>query len=79
MSTAENMADAFEAEANTAPVVNVSGVDAPTVTEAPTSTPKFYTEEDLAKVRSQEKSKLYPELESLKSEVASLKKIELKL
>lgn len=74
MSTAENMADAFEAEANTAPVVNVSGVDAPTVTEAPTSTPKFYTEEDLAKVRSQEKSKLYPELESLKSEVASLKK-----
>ena len=74
MSTAETMANAFEAEASTAPVVNVSGVDAPTVTEAPTSTPKFYTEDDLAKVRSQEKSKLYPEIEQLKNEVASLKK-----
>jgi hypothetical protein len=52
----------------------VSGVDAPTVTEAPASTPKFYTEDDLAKVRSQEKSKLYPEIEQLKNEVASLKK-----
>ena len=75
MSTAENMAEAFEAEANTAPVVNVSGVDAPTVTdEAPTQTQKFYTEEDLAKVRTQEKDKLYPIVEQLKSEVASLKK-----
>ena len=75
MSTAENMAEAFEAEANTAPVVNVSGVDAPTVTdEAPTQTQKFYTEEDLAKVRTQEKDKLYPVVEQLKSEVASLKK-----
>ena len=75
MSTAENMAEAFEAEANTAPVVNVSGVDAPTVTdEAPTQTQKFYTEEDLAKVRTQEKDKLYPVVEQLKSEVAALKK-----
>ena len=75
MSTTENMAEAFEAEANTAPVVNVSGVDAPTVTdEAPKQTQKFYTEEDLAKVRTQEKDKLYPVVEQLKSEVASLKK-----
>ena len=75
MSTTENMAEAFEAEANTAPVVNVSGVDAPTVTdEAPTQTQKFYTEEDLAKVRTQEKDKLYPVVEQLKSEVAALKK-----
>lgn len=75
MSTAEQMADAFQVEANTAPVVNVSGVDAPTVTEeAPTQTQKFYTEEDLAKVRTQEKDKLYPVVEQLKSEVASLKK-----
>ena len=75
MSTAENMATAFEAEANTAPVVNVSGVDAPTVTEeAPTSTQKFYTEDDLAKVRSQEKDKLYPVVDQLKAEVAALKK-----
>lgn len=75
MSTAEQMAEAFQAETNTAPVVNVSGVDAPTVTEdAPTQTQKFYTEEDLAKVRTQEKDKLYPVVEQLKSEVASLKK-----
>ena len=73
--TAETMATAFEAEANVAPVVNVSGVDAPTVTEAePTSNQKFYTEEDLAKVRSQEKDKLYPVVDQLKAEVAALKK-----
>ena len=74
MSTAENMAEAFQAEASTAPVVNMSGVDAPTATEDVTSTPKFYTEDDLAKVRSQEKDKLYPVVESLKGEVAALKK-----
>ena len=73
--TAEVMANAFEAEANVAPVVNVSGVDAPTVTTTePTSAQKFYTDEDLAKVRSQEKDKLYPEIERLKEEVLSLKK-----
>jgi DNA repair exonuclease SbcCD ATPase subunit len=73
--TAEQMAAAFEAEANTAPVVNVSGVDAPTVTTTePISNQKFYTDEDLAKVRSQEKDKLYPEIERLKEEVLSLKK-----
>ena len=73
--TAEQMAAAFEAEANTAPVVNVSGVDAPTVTTTePVSNQKFYTDEDLAKVRSQEKDKLYPEIERLKEEVLSLKK-----
>ena len=73
--TAEMMADAFEAEANTAPVVNVSGVDAPTVTSGKTEpTQKFYTEEDLAKVRSQEKEKLYPEIDRLKEEVSILKK-----
>lgn len=75
---ANNMADAFEAEAGTAPVVNVSGVDAPTVATGldneSTKATKFYTEEDLAKVRSQEKDKLYPELERLKDEVLGLKK-----
>lgn len=35
-----------------------------------------YTEEDLKKVREQEKSKLYPQIESLKEELASLKKVE---
>jgi hypothetical protein len=74
METAENMAAAFEAEANTAPVVNVSGVDAPTVTTTDTAKSKFYTDEDLAKVRSQEKDKLYPQIESLKEELNSLRK-----
>lgn len=75
METAENMAAAFEADAGTAPVVNVSGVDAPTVTTTEqVNTQKFYTEEDLAKVRSQEKSKLYPEIDSLKEELNSLRK-----
>lgn len=77
MSDANNMATAFEAEAGTAPVVNVSGVDAPTVetvVDTPTKSNKFYTEDDLAKVRSQEKEKLYPEIERLKEEVSSLKK-----
>lgn len=72
--TAENMANAFEAEANVAPVVNVSGVDAPTVTTAETRNPKFYTEDDLVKVRSQEKEKLYPQIENLKEELLNLKK-----
>jgi len=75
METAENMASAFEAEAGTAPVVNVSGVDASTVTTTErVSNQKFYTDEDLAKVRSQEKEKLYPQIDSLKEELLSLKK-----
>ena len=74
METAENVAAAFEAEANTAPVVNVSGVDAPTVTTTDSVKSKFYTDEDLAKVRSQEKDKLYPQIESLKEELNSLRK-----
>lgn len=73
---ANQLADAFEAEAGQAPVVNVSGVDAPTVTTTNTAENKsrFYTEEDLAKVRSQEKEKLYPQIESLKEELNSIRK-----
>ena len=33
-----------------------------------------YTEEDLKRVREQEKSKLYPQIDSLKEELTSLKK-----
>ena len=76
--TAETMATAFEAEAGTAPVVNVSDVDASTVitsTERSSNRqPKFYTEDDLAKVRSQEKEKLYPQIESLKEELNAIRK-----
>lgn len=78
MSDTNAVVEAFEAEAGTAPVVNVSGVDAPTVEigieKEQAKTSKFYTEDDLAKVRSQEKEKLYPEIERLKEEVLSLKK-----
>lgn len=38
------------------------------------ATGKSYTEEDLRKVREQEKSKLYPQIDSLKEEVSLLKK-----
>jgi len=37
------------------------------------SDPKFYTEEDLAKAREQEKSKLYRRMDTMQSELASLK------
>jgi len=79
--TAEVAAEAFAAEAGVAPTVVDAGVDAPTVTASNTtsrqfkdSDSKFYTEEDLAKVRSQEKDKLYPQIEKLKSELEELKK-----
>ena len=54
MDNAETMATAFEAEAGQAPVVNVSGVDASAVTTTETArgNQKFYTDDDLAKVRS---------------------------
>jgi hypothetical protein len=60
--------NAFAEEANVTPVVN-SGTDAPTV-----DTSKFYTEEDLAKVRGQEKDKLYPQIEKLKEELDAIKR-----
>ena len=68
-------AEAFAAEAGTAPVV--ASVDAPAATTSlPTnsSTAQFYTDADLARVRAQEKDKLYPQIDALKEEVAALKK-----
>jgi hypothetical protein len=66
--TAVEAAAAFEAEAGITPsVVNAQE-------NAPAATQKFYTEDDLAKVRSQEKSKVYPELQSVKEELAALKR-----
>ena len=73
MDTATQMANAFSAEASgTTPVVNVSGVDAPAATGQVTN--RFYTEEDLQRVRSQEKDKLYPQIEELKGKVNLLEK-----
>jgi hypothetical protein len=75
METAEVNAEAFAAEAGTVPVVAQSS-DNEVVADAPTTkaTSKFYTEDDLAKVRSQEKEKLYPQIDKLKEELDSLKR-----
>jgi hypothetical protein len=75
MDTSANV-DAFAAEAGTTPVV--AGVDAPTATPSfSPNTPnanKFYTEEDLARVRGQEKDKLYPQIDKLKEELDAIKR-----
>lgn len=73
-------AEAFAADAGVTPAVTNADADASTVTRTPLSTTeapsgKSYTEEDLARVRSQEKDKLYPQIDSLKAEVAELKRI----
>lgn len=75
METAQANAEAFAAEAGTVPVVAESSGNS-VVADAPTTkaTSKFYTEEDLAKVRSQEKEKLYPQIDKLKEELDTLKK-----
>jgi DNA-binding transcriptional MerR regulator len=64
--------EAFASEVLTSPVAASSGVDAPAATSANGN--KFYTEEDLAKVRSQEKDKLYPQIDKLKEELDLIKK-----
>jgi hypothetical protein len=72
--------DAFAAEAAavsnvTPPVAAPMGVDAPAATTTtPETKSKFYTEDDLAKVRSQEKEKLYPQIDKLKEELDALKR-----
>lgn len=73
--TAEVAAEAFAAEAGVAPTVVDAGADASTVTPPDSASRQFkYSDEDLAKVRSQEKDKLYPQIEKLKSELDELKK-----
>jgi hypothetical protein len=64
--------EAFNAEANVPPTTAETGVDAPAATSS--NGQKFYTEEDLAKVRSQEKDKLYPQINSLKEELDVIKR-----
>ena len=72
----EVLAEAFEAEANQAPTIVYAGVDPPTVKTTKTAeSSKFYTDDDLAKVRSQEKDKLYPQIEKLKSELEEIKQM----
>lgn len=76
METANASAEAFAAEAGTVPVVAQSSDNA-VVADAPTTkatSRQFYTEDDLAKVRSQEKEKLYPQIDKLKEELETLKR-----
>lgn len=75
METAQANAEAFAAEAGTVPVVAESSGNS-VVADAPTTkaTSKFYTEDDLARVRSQEKEKLYPQIDKLKEELDTIKK-----
>jgi len=81
MSTADSQtnAEAFEAEAGVAPIaVNAdapaSDVTPVSSTDATVAASKVYTEEDLSKVRAQEKDKLYPQIDSLKAELAEIKR-----
>ena len=85
LSTAENQsaaAEAFEAEAGVTPVVVSPDADASTATDTSIFTQgqnekssKVYTDDDLAKVRAQEKDKLYPQIEKYKAELEELKKL----
>lgn len=66
---------AFAAEAKAVSNVNPvaeTGADAPAATNEQGQ--KFYTEDDLAKVRAQEKDKLYPQIEKLKEELDLIKR-----
>lgn len=66
--------NAFNAEAQISnPVAADLGADAPAATSNE-PTQKFYTDEDLAKVRSQEKEKLYPQIDKLKEELDLIKR-----
>lgn len=64
--------EAFASEANVSPVATPTGVDAPAATTA--NNAKFYTDEDLARVRSQEKDKLYPQIDNLKEQLDVIKR-----
>jgi len=72
-------AEAFAAEAGATPVV--AGVDASTATTSNTfstntTSTQFYTDADLARVRAQEKDKLYPQIDKLKEELDALKRVQ---
>lgn len=65
-------ADAFAAEAGVTPEVVTTVEGTPTVSERVSD--KFYTEEDLSRVRSQEKSKLYSQIEGMKEKLSILER-----
>jgi len=63
-----NTTNTFNPAADTAKVSNIE------YSSATDSTSRFYTEEDLARVRSQEKDKLYPQIDKLKEELDAIKR-----
>lgn len=71
-STVVDSAAAQEAFASETAPQATKAAPSPLVT--PVTTEKSYTEDDLKKVREQEKSKLYPQIDSLKDELNLLKK-----
>ena len=71
MSETTNVVDSAAAQEAFASEVNPQ---ATIETPVQTTEHKGYTEEDLKKVREQEKSKLYPQIDSLKEELSLLKK-----
>ena len=76
--TSVEAAEAFAADSGVTPTVVDAGVDASSATPLETPTQpingRSYTEDDLAKVRAQEKDKLYPQIDKLKSELEELKR-----
>lgn len=63
-----NTTNTFNPAADTAKVSNLE------YSPATDTTSRFYTDEDIAKARAQEKDKLYPQIENLKEELSVLKK-----
>ena len=69
-----NIVDTPEAQEAFKLDIPVATEEKTTPTREVTNSDKSYSEDDLKKVREQEKSKLYPQIDSLKEELAVLKK-----
>jgi hypothetical protein len=69
-----NIVDTPEAQEAFKTDIPVATEEKTTPTREVTNSDKSYSEDDLKKVREQEKSKLYPQIDSLKEELAVLKK-----
>lgn len=72
---AENLATSISNQSNGfTPVTNSTGAYTTTTVTPTTSTSLIFTQAEIEKAREQEKSKLYPQIESLKSEIETLKR-----
>ena len=70
------MSSTFDTEACASEVVAATAPDPVSISEVTDEnvSERFYTEDDLSRIRSQEKDKLYPQVERLKEEVTLLKR-----